>query len=192
MRINRATLERIINEEIVRYLENNLTEAPELGSPLDDMPPEGGEEDFGAGPPMEADADLQDSGDDPADDDLDAELAGDEPELPGSVAGDIQGKTIDSIEHVDESDSIPGAQEVVVGFQGEEDKLRIIITPSGDVKYFWKGLHSDIGTPEEIPPEDIEAEEGLEGEEDMDDLDTDSLALPTDDGGMEDPEIPEV
>lgn len=191
MKINRSTLERIINEELVRYLERNITEAPDLGSPLDDeLPPE----EAGAipgGPPMEADGETVGE-EDPADADLDAELAGEDPEVPGSVAADMQGKTISNIEFTDESESIPGAHEVVLSFDGEEDKLRIIVMPSGDIKYFWKGLHNDIGSADDVPPEDLEAEEAEdELEAGSDELDTETLPLPTEDG-MEDPENPEV
>jgi hypothetical protein len=190
MKINRAVLERIIDEELVRFLGRNLNEqAPGIGSPLDDVPPP---EDETGGPPMPADGEVQDDGDDPADMALDDELAGEDPEVPGSVASDMQGKTIESISMDDESETIPGAKELVVSFQGEEDKLRVILTPSGNFKFFWKGLHSDIGSPEDVPPEEIEAEEESSEIEDDDELDTDSLALPTDDGGMDDPEIPEV
>jgi len=191
MRINRALLERLINEELVRFIDENLTEAaPEIGTALDAEPPPMDDE-FG-GPPLEADGEVGDGGEDPADDDIDADLAGEDPEVPGSVAADMQGKTIDSIEEVDESESIPGAKELVLSFQGEEDKLRVIITPSGNVKYFWKGLHNDIGSTEDVPPEEIEQEEELEAGDEDDDLDVDSPALPTDDGGMEDPLNPEV
>jgi hypothetical protein len=185
MKINRAVLERIIDEELVRFLERQITEAPQLGTVFDDVPPEG--PDLPGGPPMEADGETV--GDvDPMDAELDAEFAGEDPEVPGSVAGDIQGKTVSSIEHHDESESIPGAQEVVVSFDDTEDKLRIIVTPSGNVKYFWKGLHNDIGQAGDVPPEEIENEESIESEED---LDTEALPLPTD-AGMEDPENPEV
>lgn len=187
MRINRATLERIINEELVTYLRANMNEAPGMGSPLDDMPPPG-EDPMDMPPEGEGDLPIADGEEDPMDAELDAEIAGDEPEVPGSVAADMQGKTIESIEQVDESESIPGAKEVVLSFQGEEDKLRVIITPSGDVKYFWKGLHSDIGSVDDVPPEDLEPEEDLSGEED---LDMESVPLPTD-GEMDDPLTPEV
>ena len=199
MKISRVTLERIINEELVRYLERNLTEAaPGIGSPLDDQMPPPDEDPLGppgddmGGPPMPADGEVQDGGEDPADAMLDDELAGDEPEIPGSVAADMQGKTIESIEVDQESETIPGASELVVSFQGEEDKLRVILTPAGNFKFFWKGLHNDIGSPEDVPPEEIEAEEDAEKMDDEEELDVDSPALPTDDGGMDDPEIPEV
>jgi hypothetical protein len=185
MRINRATLERIVNEELVRFLESRLREAPELGSPLDDAPPVEDEMD---GPPG-GDLPMAVGDEDSADADLDAELAGEEPEAdPGSVAAEMQGKTIEAIEELPESDSVPGARELVMSFQGEEDKLRVIITPSGEVKYFWKGLHDSVGSSEEIPPEELEDDKPVDGE----DLDVDSPALPTDDGGMDDPLVPEV
>jgi len=189
MKIDRARLERIINEELVWYLERNLSEAaPGLGSPLDDAPPL---EDEMGGPPLPADGEVQDDGEDPADQDLDAELAGDEPEVPGSVASDMQGKTIEDIKVEDDSETVPGAKELVIGFQGEEDKLRVILTPTGNFKFFWKGLHNDIGQAEDVPLEELEDEEDADIE-DVEDLDTDSLALPTDDGGMDDPETPDL
>ena len=189
MKINRSTLERIINEELVRYLERNLAEAPELGSPLDnEMPPVADE--LPGGPPMEADGETI-GDEDPMDDELDAELAGEVSEEPGSVASDLQGKVIDNVEYSDESESIPGAHEVVFSFQDTEDKLRVIVMPSGNVKYFWKGLHSDIGSSEDVPPEEIEAEEDALDIEGEDELDTESLPLPTD-GGIDDPENPEI
>jgi hypothetical protein len=193
MKINRSTLERIINEELVHYLQRNLNEAPDLGSALDgQMPPEdpSAMDALPGGPPMDADGETV-GDEDPMDDELDAELAGEVPEEGGSVAADMQGKVIDNVEYSDESESIPGAQEIVFSFQDTEDKLRVIVMPSGNVKYFWKGLHSDIGSSEEIPPEEIEAEEDSLDIEGDDELDTESLPLPTD-GGMEDPENPEI
>lgn len=187
MKISRSTLERIINEELVRYLERNLTEGPELGSALDtELPPEMDE--LPGGPPMEADGETI-GDEDPSDADLDAELAGEVPEESGSVAADMQGKVITNVEYDDESDTIPGAHEVILSFEDTEDKLRIIVMPSGNVKYFWKGLHNDIGSAEDVPPEDFEAEEeNIEGD---DELDTEALPLPTD-AGIDDPENPEV
>lgn len=190
MRINRAVLERIIDEEIVRRFESHIAEAaPQISSPLDDAPPMPDEDPLG--PPVDEEPPMAVDSEDPADQALDDELAGEDPEVPGSVAADMQGKTIESIEQVDESDVVPGARELILSFDGESDKLRVIITPSGNVKYFWKGLHNDIGSTEDVPPEEIEAEEE-EAVDDEEELDTDSLDLPTDDGGMEDPEIPEV
>lgn len=199
MKISRATLERVINEELIRYLERNLTEAaPGIGSPLDDLPPEGEDPtgsplDSMGGPPMPADGEVQDSDVDPADADIEAELAGEEPEVPGSVAADMQGKTIEDISVEEESDTIPGAKELVVSFQGEEDKLRVIMTPTGNFKFFWKGLHSDIGQTEDVPPEEIEAEEEEElgFDDELDNLDVDATPVATD-SDIDDPKNPEL
>lgn len=196
MKIQRSVLERIIDEELVRFIKKQqLSEAgPDLGTVLDDVPPSEEMPPDEMGPledPMPGEAtDIED----PADPDLDAMAAGEElGDETDSIADQLMGKTVETIEHVPESETVPGAQELVFRFQGLEDSFRVIITKSGDVKFFFKGLHSDLGDASEVPPEEEEDElegEDIPGEEEEEELDLTSPPLPTDDGGMDDPEIP--
>ena len=87
---------------------------------------------------------------------------------PGTVAAELENKTIESVSLEEDSKIMPGATEVVLTFQQTPDALRLLITKTGKVKIFFRGLHNDFGSPvEQIPGEEepeLGAEETPEGE----------------------------
>jgi hypothetical protein len=194
LRLKREQLERIVYEELQRFLaEQFLNEAPPgRGTVLDDEVPEpedAPEEQLPTtSPAPEAgdDVELPDqelpTGEEPVDADLDADVAGDETGAEeGSVAADLEGKTIESVSMEEESKIMPGATEVVITFRESPDALRLLIGKAGKIKVFYKGLHNDFTSPmEQIPGEDDEMELGPEGEEE----------LPGDEGGEELEDVP--
>lgn len=193
LKMKREILERIVYEEFINSIAEQLNEAPPgRGTVLDDEPedelptpdaapeeqlpgsspaPEAGDEDpnmaLGSGEEPELP-----TGDEPADDDLEADLAGDEESgaEPGTVAAELENKTIESVSMEEDSKIMPGATEFVVTFRDSPDALRLLLTKSGKFKIFYKGLHNDLNSPveqmpgEEEPDEDLGADE-LPGEE---------------------------
>ena len=191
LKMKRETLERIVYEEFVRSIGQHLNEAPPgRGTILDDEPedeipavgqgpeealptnspaPEAGDDDMGlgggGGPGEEPELPT---GDEPADDDLEADLGGDEESgaEPGSVAAELENKTIESVSMEEDSKIMPGAVEFVVTFRENPDALRLLITKTGKVKIFYKGLHNDLNSPvEQIPGEEEEPDEDLGADE---------------------------
>jgi hypothetical protein len=170
---NRKDLERIVREEFTRYLSVELvSEAPPgRGTVLDDEPPspeDAPEEQMPKSSPAPevgdepGEPDELETGEEPADADLEKDLAGEEGEE-GTVAGEIANKTVESISMEEDSKIMPGASEVVVTFKESPDALRLLITKSGRVKIFYKGLHNDFGSPvEQIPGEEPEMDLGAE------------------------------
>ena len=159
MKVPRHILERIVYEEFVRFVGQNLIEAPKKTNPVDDDPvekepdepaipdPEAAPEEPTGMPELGGEADPQEIPDDPdpADDEL-AQDAGLEEPVGGEIAQELQGKTIQSITADPDSKMMPGAQEIVLTFNEIPDALRILVTKTGRVKYFFKGLHNDLGT----------------------------------------------
>lgn len=207
LKLKREQLERIVYEELQRFVsEQFMNEAPPgAGTVLDDEIPEPGagpEEQLPTDSPApEAGDDMQFSddeelptGDEPADDDLEADLAGDDEGSgaePGTVGYELEEKAIESVAIDEDSKIMPGATEVVFTFRDSEDALRLLISKNGTLKIFYKGLHNDFTSPvEQIPGED-EPEEELgpdefpddEGGEDLEDM----PPLGPDDMGGEEP-----
>lgn len=67
---------------------------------------------------------------------------GDEPS--GVVNDELSGKTVQSVTIEPKSKVLPGAKEVVLSFNESTDTLRILITATGNVKFFWRGQLHDI------------------------------------------------
>jgi hypothetical protein len=182
LKLKREQLERIVYEELTSYIARQLNEAPPgRGTVLDDDPDEipdpenAPEEALPTSSPAPEVGDPppdQPAGEEPADDDLEADLAGEESGAePGTVAAELENKTIESISLEEDSKIMPGATEVVLTFQQTPDALRLLITKTGKVKIFFRGLHNDFGSPiEQIPGEEedeLGAEEPPEGEEEL-------------------------
>lgn len=99
---------------------------PAKGSAPKDVPPEGAPDDANAPTP---------AGDDK--EDLDAGKT--------KISDDLAGKKVQSVTAEPVSKILPGSSEIVLTFDDTTDPLRIIITQSGGVKYFWRGaLHNQI------------------------------------------------
>lgn len=88
--------------------------------------------------------------DQPADDDLeDEETGGDEEDAAeqkakSKIADEIAGKTVQSITMEPKSKTIPGAQEIVLTFDQFPDPLKIIVTKSGKIAFYFRGLHNEL------------------------------------------------
>lgn len=82
--------------------------------------------------PLEKDAETEDEVEDAA------EVTG------GEISDQIVGQTVQSIVMEPKSKIMPGAQEITITFNQKPDPLRILITKSGAVKFFYKGLHNAL------------------------------------------------
>jgi hypothetical protein len=190
IKFSKKLLEQIVLEELVLHLREQLHEAkPGRGTVLDDEDPQEelpGEDDQIPNPGMAPEEDLPstsaapEAGDDPgepadlpageeeADVDLDALEAGEEPpseEEEGTVAGEVSGKTIEDITMDDDSKIMPGATEIVLTFRESPDAFRFLITKTGQIKYFFRGLHNDLDAPVSPMPADDAPDEEMPGEE---------------------------
>jgi hypothetical protein len=67
---------------------------------------------------------------------------GEEPS--GAVNDELSGKTVQAITIEPKSKVLPGAKEVVITFNESTDALRILVTSTGTVKFFWRGQLHDI------------------------------------------------
>ena len=192
LKLKREQLERIVYEELTRYIAEQLNEAPPgKGTVLDDVPEEDPEEKdqvpmAGKGPeeklpttsPAGEPGDEppeQPAGEEPSDDDLEDDVAGEDGPEPGSLAAELEDKTIESVSMEEDSKIMPGATEVVLNFRETPDALRLLITKTGKVKIFYRGLHNDFSSPVdnipgEEPEEDLGAEEEPGGEEELEDM----------------------
>jgi len=94
--------------------------------------------------------------DEPADNDLEKQAVGDKGaddeeedseegnEEQEKLSDELVGKTIQSITANPKSKLMPGAMEIVVQFDQIPEPLKILVTKSGQVKYYFKGLHNEI------------------------------------------------
>lgn len=207
LKLKREQLERIVYEELQRFIaEQIMNEAPPgVGTVLDDeipSPEDAPEE------PLPSDSPAPEAGDDeklpdeelptgeePTDDDLEADITDDEESgaEPGTVAAELEEKVIESVSMEEDSKIMPGATEVVVTFRDSADALRLLVSKTGKVKVFYKGLHNDFNSPVEQVPgeEDDELELGPEGDEPEPESDAEELEdmppLGPDDFGSEEP-----
>lgn len=69
---------------------------------------------------------------------------GPDDEQTGAINNEVSGKTVQSLTIEPKSKLLPGAKEVIVSFNESTDALRILITPTGNVKFFWRGQLSDL------------------------------------------------
>lgn len=205
LKINRETLERIVYEEFVKSIATQLNEAlpgrgtilddeeedsvpspdeaPEEPLPTDSPAPEAGDEDPMLGLGDEGGSEELPTGDEPADDDLEADFGGEEdgPEE-GTVAAELQDLSVDSVSLEEDSKIMPGATEVVFTFRDTPDALRLLITKTGKIKIFYKGLHNDFNSPVEQIPGEEEPDDELGGKE----LPGDEVAMDTGAEDLED------
>lgn len=126
---------------------------PGRSAPEPEAPPE--DPDTKAAPPpgkkgKDVEPPTQELPDDPADDELekdaedDAEGKDDEEQPTDRISSKITGKNIQSITAEPKSKIMPGAQEIVITFREIPDTFRIIITKSGKVAYYFRGLHNEL------------------------------------------------
>ncbi len=114
-------------------------DSPDPGTPDgDDSDPSGNATDGGQPDPETAEKEKADR-----DDQIDADGdAGEEPS--GAVNDEMSGKTIQAITIEPESKVLPGAREVVIAVNESTDTLRILITPTQQIKFFWRGQLHDL------------------------------------------------
>lgn len=211
LKLKRNVLERIVQEELHRFIAEQLNEAPpsrgtvlddeqtedELptpgGAPEEQLPtdspaPEAGDE-MGDLPDEDTGGDELPTGEEPADDELEADVAGDEDSgaEPGSVAAELEDKTIESVSMEEDSKIMPGAMEIVLTFRENPDALRLLVTKTGKVKIFYKGLHNDFSSPVEQIPGDEDTGEEL-GDEEL--PGEDAMDLGGEEGGDEFEDMP--
>jgi len=114
------------------------TGSPDASSPeVDQDADPGGPAVDGDQPDPEAEA--SDDEEDAVDADGDA---GEEPT--GAVNDELSGKTVQAITVEPKSKVLPGSKEVVMTFNESTDALRILITPTGMVKFFYRGQLYDL------------------------------------------------
>lgn len=103
-------------------------------------------------------ASAKPAGDDPADKGLEKQAAGEEepsddadaeddeagPEQTDKVSDELVGKTVQSITANPKSKLMPGATEIVIQFDQIPEPLKILVTKTGAIKYYFKGLHNEI------------------------------------------------
>lgn len=172
MKIPKKRLEQIIREELAAHLGGLLREKegehpdledaedgtePDETNPASDKQPDNtsgkpvGKGDEVPGDPEEKPAPT----DEPADNDLEKQAVGDkgadeeDPDEEGNeeqekLSDELVGKTIQSITANPKSKMMPGAMEIVVQFDQVPEPLKILVTKSGQVKYYYKGLHNEI------------------------------------------------
>lgn len=93
----------------------------------------------GPGPDPEDEEDAEQDGEDAVDPEGDS---GQDPS--GAVNDEISGKTVQAVTIEPKSKVLPGAKEVVIAFNESTDTLRILVTSTGQVKFFWRGQLHDI------------------------------------------------
>lgn len=98
--------------------------------------------------PEDGDEEVPDEPD-PADDELEDDGSedgneGDDDRAGGKVSEKLVGKRIQSITYEPKSKTVPGAAEIVVSFDETPDTFKILITKTGQVKYYLNGLHDEL------------------------------------------------
>lgn len=92
----------------------------------------------------------QPEGEDPNDQELekntDAEDTDEkEADAKKKLGDQLTGKSIQSVTQEPKSKVLPGAQEIVVTFDNSTDPLRILVTKTGQVKFYYAGaLHNEV------------------------------------------------
>ena len=92
-----------------------------------------------AGPAVDGSQPDPESEEDALDTDGDS---GDEPS--GAVNDEVSGKTVQAISIEPKSRVLPGAKEVIISFNESTDTLRILVTGTGLVNFFWRGQIHDL------------------------------------------------
>lgn len=167
MRITQRKLTEIIETEVAAALREFSSEekpkkkdrkvstaaADEGPGDDDDQPTSGGGVDpIGDSEPVKGGMNSQESdeedSEEQADEDEDdaVDAGGDASENPsGAVNNEVSGKTVQAITIEPKSELLKGAaKEVVITFNESTDPLRIIVTPTGQVKFAWRGQLHDL------------------------------------------------
>jgi hypothetical protein len=165
MKVKKSVVERIIREELVAHIvgileadektkvadadkEKKDKEPPKTPEPKKPAPekPESPPAKEPAAPdaaPADPTAGEKPIEKDPADASLD-EPPDDVQDAGKKLRDQLTGKTVQSITREPKSKILPGAQEIVITWDQVQDPLRILVTKTGDVKFFYRGLHNEI------------------------------------------------
>lgn len=113
-----------------------IASAPPIDGGMNDQEEDEPQDNDGDGIP---DPEVEDPTDGIGQDDEEAiDADGESGEKPsGAVNQEVAGKTVQAISIEPESMNLPGAKEVVISFNETQDTLKIIITPTGEVKFGW-------------------------------------------------------
>lgn len=161
MKITRQKLAEMVASEVRRRL-RELVETPDDEDAEDDpRPKKAGKTsadqspspkgDVPVGPRAttgspDADIDDTEDPDEPATDgdqpDPDDDVDHEEPS--GAVNDEMSGKTIQAITIEPESKVMPGSKEIVIATNESTDVLRIIVSPTGIVSFFFRGQLHDL------------------------------------------------
>lgn len=154
MKIKKATLERIVKEEFLKHV-RALMEGPDTvdaGEDIADKDKKAASKDKGNGPPKPQKAAPKQTPaataetpieDDEADQGLEADVNSDSDEDAAGITGsklskEIESKTVQSLTMQPKSKILPGAQEIEIQFSNSPDPLKILVTKTGTVKFFYK------------------------------------------------------
>jgi hypothetical protein len=101
------------------------------------------EDPVGSSPPPDKEQEVPDE-EDPADDEIEADVEDDESK-PSGFSDELVGKTIQSVTREPKSKILPGAEEIVLTFNEITDPLRILVSKTGQVRFFFRNaLHNLI------------------------------------------------
>lgn len=158
MKIDKDTLFRIIREETAKHIKA-LTEAegkepevddaskPEAPEAKKDKPKSKEEKPAPKSKAPEAASD-QDVPASPDDEKIEKDVTDpehNEEAEQSRIQQELEGKAIQGISFEPKSKVLPGAKEVVITFSNSTDPLKILISKSGEVKYFFKNaLHNKL------------------------------------------------
>lgn len=173
MRISKSLFERIVREELKNYFEAKGDKDPDVQDADQERPPDEKKPGKDATPQKKAPpaqkpepkADLEEpekepkqekppvlpAEDQPADADLEKQAddpvgAEDPEEDSGSqMSKEIEGKSVQSIVLEPKSKIVPGNKEIVLSFTQTPDPLRILVSPQGEIKFFYKSqIHNEV------------------------------------------------
>lgn len=155
MKIPRSRLEQLVREELTNHIKSLSEDDGEDIVDADKDSKDKGEKDGKKSPgkPPEKKPEpkkspkKQPDAEDPADDELendDEEEPDADAESDESLSDELEGKSVQSITHEPKSKLVPGAEEIVIQFNEIPDPLRIIITSTGAVKFFFKSLRNEL------------------------------------------------
>lgn len=154
MFIERKQLVRIIAQEVrsrIRELAEasddegdgkKLPKKPRTADAEDSPSPKGN---VPTGPRADSNIESEPAEDDDTSDDEGIDSAGNAGEEPsGAVNNEVSGKTVQAVTIEPQSKILPGAKEVIISFTESTDALRVIVTATGQVKFFWRNSLHDI------------------------------------------------
>lgn len=147
MKIKRSKIAEIIEQEVRRALfeaDDEKKKKPEVVSADTDPNKPKDQSSTNIKPDNADQADLpDDESDEKEKDALDASgESGEEPS--GAVNNEVSGKTLQAVTIEPKSKILPGSKEVVFAFNESTDALRILVTSTGQVKFFWRGQLHDM------------------------------------------------